>query len=93
MIGIVNGEDSYKLLKLLKHDSRPLRDVLADFDAAFPRSLRFPLCTSLYLILQVKPPPLLLLLLLIASFSPLRRPARAARAGRPAAPSFCWGRG
>ncbi|XP_030462803.1 uncharacterized protein LOC115682654 isoform X1 [Syzygium oleosum] len=54
MIGIVNGEDSYKLLKLLKHDSRPLRDVLADFDAAFPRSLRFPLCTSLYLILQDK---------------------------------------
>ncbi|XP_031401679.1 CCR4-NOT transcription complex subunit 11 isoform X2 [Punica granatum] len=54
MIGIVNGEESYKLLKLLKQDHRPLLDLTSEFTSTFSPSLHFPLCTSLYLILEDK---------------------------------------
>ncbi|KAK3411271.1 hypothetical protein EUGRSUZ_I00032 [Eucalyptus grandis] len=54
MIGIAKGEESYELLKLLKQDSRPLHDLLSDFLSSFPPSLRFPLCTSLFLLLEDK---------------------------------------
>ncbi|KAI6706261.1 hypothetical protein NL676_009223 [Syzygium grande] len=53
MIGIDNVEDLDKLLDLLKQDTRPLREILAGFDSAFPLALRVPLCNSLHLALEV----------------------------------------
>lgn len=53
MIEIGNADDSYKLLKLLKDESRTLADLVSEFNSTFPPSLHFPLCSSLYIILEV----------------------------------------